>query len=211
MFEVKVTKLNNPESNVIGLASMVVDGKFAFNSIRVIASDNAQRGFFVSMPSYQTKDGNYVDLFKPITSEMSNAIANAVQTAMETGSSVTIGNGETKISTFVQPVHYSNNESMVAKVNLKCGDMVCDSIALRKSIEGNVFIGYPSYEKKQPDENGNPVRVSYCNPTTAEFRTALTENVLAQYEATHKKNYEVHPKKEEKSYSVDVPDKAKSI
>lgn len=99
------------------------------------------------MPSYRTKEGKYVDLYKPVTSDMSNALADAVAKAMESGEPVTIGNGETHISTYVTPVHYQNNETMAAKVNLKCGDMVCDSIVLRKSIEGNLFVAYPSYEK----------------------------------------------------------------
>ena len=131
MFEIRVTKLDNQESNVKGLVSMVVDGKFAFSSMRVIESEKAQRGFFVAMPSYRTKEGKYVDLYKPVTSDMSNALADAVAKAMESGEPVTIGNGETHISTYVTPVHYQNNETMVAKVNLKCGDMVCDSIVLR--------------------------------------------------------------------------------
>ena len=66
-------------------------------------------------------------------SNVSNALADAVAKAMESGEPVTIGNGETHISTYVTPVHYQNNETMAAKVNLKCGDMVCDSIVLRKS------------------------------------------------------------------------------
>lgn len=206
MFEIKVTKLENSESNVIGLASMVVDGKFAFNSMRVIQSENAQRGFFVAMPSYKTKDGNYVDLFKPITSEMSNAIADAVGKAMETGNKVTIGNGETHISTFVTPVHYKDNEAMAAKVSMRCGDMVCDSIAIRKSMEGNMFVGYPSYESKTLDADGKPERKNYCNPITAEFRTTLSDNIMSQYDIAMTKNYEVKPAKEAVTYSVDVPD-----
>ena len=206
MFEIRVTKLDNQESNVKGLVSMVVDGKFAFSSMRVIESEKAQRGFFVAMPSYRTKEGKYVDLYKPVTSNMSNALADAVAKAMESGEPVTIGNGETHISTYVTPVHYQNNETMAAKVNLKCGDMVCDSIVLRKSIEGNLFVAYPSYEKKQLDESGNPVHASYCNPTTAEFRTTLSDNILAQYDAAMKRSYEVKPKeKETQSYSVEVP------
>ena len=186
MFEIRVTKLDNQESNVKGLVSMVVDGKFAFSSMRVIESDKAQRGFFVAMPSYRTKEGKYVDLYKPVTSDMSNALADAVAKAMESGEPVTIGNGETHISTYVTPVHYQNNE--------------------RKSIEGNLFVAYPSYEKKQLDESGNPVHASYCNPTTAEFRTTLSDNILAQYDAAMKRSYEVKPKeKETQSYSVDVP------
>lgn len=158
------------------------------------------------MPSYRTKEGKYVDLYKPVTSDMSNALADAVAKAMESGEPVTIGNGETHISTYVTPVHYQNNETMAAKVNLKCGDMVCDSIVLRKSIEGNLFVAYPSYEKKQLDESGNPVHASYCNPTTAEFRTTLSDNILAQYDAAMKRSYEVKPKeKETQSYSVEVP------
>ncbi len=206
MFEIRVTKLDNQESTVKGLVSMVVDGKFAFSSMRVIESENAQRGFFVAMPSYRTKNGRYVDLYKPVTSEMNNALTEAVAKAMATGAPVTIGNGETNISTYVTPVAYQNNESVAAKVNLKCGDIVCDSIVLRKSIEGNLFVGYPSYEKKQLDENGNHVHVNYCNPTTAEFRTTLSDNILAQYDAAMKRSYEVKPKENEtQSYSVDIP------
>lgn len=45
MFEIRVTKLDNQESNVKGLVSMVVDGKFAFSSMRVIESEKRREDF----------------------------------------------------------------------------------------------------------------------------------------------------------------------
>lgn len=47
MFEIRVTKLDNQESNVKGLVSMVVDGKFAFSSMRVIESEKRREDFLL--------------------------------------------------------------------------------------------------------------------------------------------------------------------
>ncbi len=214
MFEVRVTKLETKEdSNVIGLASMVVDGKFAFNSMRVIKSDNTERGFFVSMPSYKTKDGKYVDFFYPVSSMMTDSIAAAVGKAMETGAPVTIGEGETQVSSFVTPTHYQNNPTQVAKANLRFGDMICNSVILRRSAEGNVFVSYPSYESKsQKNEDGSPKRISYCNPITAEFRNILSDDLIDKYGVQISNKYAVkeQAKSKEISYTANVPD-AKTI
>lgn len=189
MYEVRATKLENENSNVIGLASMVVDSKFAFNSIRIIKSDNVERGFFVSMPSYKKKDGTYVDLFHPVTSDMTNALCSAIQKSLELGGEVvTIGAEPSQITTRVSSVNY---DSQVGKVTLYAGDMVCDSIALRKSAEDKLFISYPSYPTKKVDENGNTIRSNYCNPISADFRTQLNESIINQYTANQNKKYAI--------------------
>ena len=82
MYEVRTRMFENTTNNVIGIASFVVDGRFAFNGIRVISSDNAERGFFLAMPSYKAGESKYVDYFHPISSEMVQSLANAVERSM---------------------------------------------------------------------------------------------------------------------------------
>lgn len=183
MYEVRAKMFENRNNNVIGIASFVVDGEFAFNGIRVIASDNAERGFFLAMPSYKAGENRYVDYFHPISSDMVQALSQAVERAIGEDITVRIGNEPTEIDYHVE---LTNNGKQKAKVTLKIGkDFVCDTISIMEGSKG-LFVSMPSYKNKDGDYK------NYCNPITKEFKAQMDQDIMETYQAlvTVKENIE---------------------
>lgn len=73
-FTVKVTPFERENSNIIGLASIVLNDSFAVSNVSVVEGKN---GMFVAMPSYKA-GSKYRDVCFPITKEFREKINNAV-------------------------------------------------------------------------------------------------------------------------------------
>ena len=203
MYSIRATKLeNSSDSKVIGLASMVVDEKFAFNSIKVVKSDNTSRGFFLSMPSYKKKDGTYVEHFHPVSTDMVNAMCDAVSKSLATGEKVSFGDGPSKISVYVDACDYGATKG---NVSMRIGkDFVCDSIKVMSNEEGKLFVGMPTYKTKEDE------RKQLCNPITAEYREELFGDILEKQEKSVKSKLNSTTKKDV-SYTVATDAVKKSI
>ena len=67
----RVTKLDNPESKLKALATIVLNGNFAVGGIKVIETE---KGMYVAMPNHLGKDKQYYDDCYPVTAEMRKAI-----------------------------------------------------------------------------------------------------------------------------------------
>lgn len=203
MYEVRATKLEQPTGNVVGLANMVVDGKFAFNSIKIIRNNDESKGLFVSMPSYRSKSGEYIDFFHPTTKEMYDAVQEAVLLAYESGQNVTIGENEkTNITTYVEAHDYENSKGRVTMFLDK--NFVCNTIHIREDgrNEGNLFVAMPSY----PTKDGT--YKNYCNPVSKEFYEEFNKDIMQKYEASVAKaaeKYQVNIKPGEQDISVAAP------
>lgn len=205
MYEVRAVRLNNTGNNVIGIASFVVDGKFAFNGIRVIESANAERGFFLAMPSYKTGDDKYIDYFHPISSDMAQGLADAVERALGDDVTIRVGDEPTKISLNMTLVDDANSK-IKAKVTMRLGgDFICENIALREGSNG-LFVSYPSYQAKDGKYK------NYCNPITKEYNQEIESTLLGEYKLMNvaKENKE-GPKATEPQvdYSVEETEPAK--
>lgn len=158
---------------LLGIASFVVDGQFAFNGIRVIKSENAERGFFISMPSFKMGE-KYIDYFHPISAEMANNLANAIGRALDSDVTVRIGEEPTKIGINIEVNDDGKNK---ARVTMKLGeDFVCDSIHVVEGSKG-LFVSMPSYKSKEGDYK------DFCHPITAEYKTSLDKNIMDMYKA----------------------------
>ena len=73
-FTVRVTPFEREGSNMVGLASIVLNDSFAVSNVGVVQGKN---GIFVAMPSY--KAGNkYRDVCFPVTKEFREKVNNAV-------------------------------------------------------------------------------------------------------------------------------------
>lgn len=73
--DVRLRKVNNPDTRMKALASITFDDAFVIHDLRVIDGNN---GFFVAMPSKRTVDGEFRDVAHPINSEMRQHIQEAV-------------------------------------------------------------------------------------------------------------------------------------
>lgn len=193
MYRVTATKLDNPSSQVIGLASVTIDDKFRLDSIRVIKSEKAEKGFFLAMPSYQTnrRDANdkpiYKNLFYSPDKEFTTALTNAVADAMKMDTAVEIFKERTEdLSVKVVP---TNNEETNIKADVTVfvkpansdakTTMVIDSIKLRKSMSGENagknFVALPSRSTKDGTYR------NICYPITKESRENLFSDIFTKY------------------------------
>lgn len=77
--EVRVKKVHyEKEPKLKALATIVFDGEFVVNDLRVI---EGLKGVFVSMPRRKTAEGSYKDVAHPITAGARETIQNAVLAA----------------------------------------------------------------------------------------------------------------------------------
>lgn len=72
---VKVTKLEKPEGNIVGNASIVINNSFLINDIRII---NANNRMFCGMPSRRLQDGTFMDECHPINSKTREYMENKI-------------------------------------------------------------------------------------------------------------------------------------
>lgn len=66
---------DNENSKVKGLASAAFGGQFAVKGIRIV---EGKKGLFVAMPSKMNDEGDYVEMFYPITKDSRLQFNNAV-------------------------------------------------------------------------------------------------------------------------------------
>ena len=67
--------LQDRDTRFVGLCTIVIDGIFMINSIKVLTSP---KGFFLGMPSYTTKDGKHHDIAHPLNHDARTALENLV-------------------------------------------------------------------------------------------------------------------------------------
>lgn len=173
MYEVKVSKLEN-NSKTIGLASLVINGNMKFNGIRLIKNDS-DRGFFVSMPSYKTRAGEYKHIFNPISAEMAASLADAAAESLQSGKPVSFETGSEQSET----VYVTKAVAGPQKANVRMvfnRDFVCDSINLRENKDGNLFIAMPSYKGKDGTYK------EFCHPITTEFRKHMDDEIFLKFD-----------------------------
>lgn len=74
--DVQVKKLNETtESNIVGIASIVIDNCFIINGIRIISLDT---GTFVAMPSKKVAENEYKDIVHPINAATKELIQDII-------------------------------------------------------------------------------------------------------------------------------------
>mgnify|MGYP003294437237 CR=1 FL=1 len=61
--DIRIRLISNPESKLKAVASITIDECFVVHDIKVL---EGSQGYFVSMPSRKTPDGEYKDVAHPI-------------------------------------------------------------------------------------------------------------------------------------------------
>ena len=77
---VNVRKIDKEGSRMKGIASVLLDDRFAVHDIRIIEGDN---GLFIAMPSRKTATGGYRDIAHPINPEVRAMFEEAILEAYE--------------------------------------------------------------------------------------------------------------------------------
>jgi len=70
----------SPKGNLLGYASVNINGCFAVDGIKVMTG---KHGLFATMPSYQDGKGNYRDVCFPVTKEFHGQLNQAVVTGYQ--------------------------------------------------------------------------------------------------------------------------------
>ena len=75
--DVRIKKLNG-NTKAVAKASVTFDSAFVVHGFSII---NGKNGLFVSMPTFKRKDGEYIDIAHPITSDGRAAIIKKIMDA----------------------------------------------------------------------------------------------------------------------------------
>lgn len=78
--DVRIRLVEKEGSKLKAIASITIDECFVVHDIKVI---EGREGFFISMPSRKTPDGEYRDIVHPINTETREQIINAILEAYE--------------------------------------------------------------------------------------------------------------------------------
>ena len=76
--EVRVYPIAEPKNNTLAFAAVTVNDIVALHGLRVMDSSKGQ---FVAMPSMKDKDGQYRDIFHPVTADFRKQLNTAVMEA----------------------------------------------------------------------------------------------------------------------------------
>lgn len=75
--DVRIKKVNG-NTKVVAKASVTFDNAFVVHGFSIV---NGKKGLFVSMPTFKSKDGDYIDIAHPITSDGRTAIIKKIMGA----------------------------------------------------------------------------------------------------------------------------------
>ena len=78
--DVRVRLVKKDENRLKAVASITIDECFVVHDIKVI---DGREGYFISMPSRKTPDGEYKDIVHPINTETREQIRTAILAAYE--------------------------------------------------------------------------------------------------------------------------------
>lgn len=75
--DVRIKKAND-NTKIVAKASVTFDNAFVVHGFSIV---NGKKGLFVSMPTFKSKDGDYIDIAHPITSDGRTAIIKKIMGA----------------------------------------------------------------------------------------------------------------------------------
>lgn len=78
--DVRIRLVTKEDSKLKAVASMTIDECFVIHDIKVI---EGKEGYFISMPSKKTPDGEYRDIVHPINTETREKIIEEILKAYE--------------------------------------------------------------------------------------------------------------------------------
>ncbi|MBO7151544.1 MAG: septation regulator SpoVG [Clostridia bacterium] len=73
--DTRVRIIENSDSKLKAIASIVIEGCFAIHDIKIIEGNE---GVFIAMPSRKTAEGTFKDIAHPINSETREMVKNVI-------------------------------------------------------------------------------------------------------------------------------------
>ena len=79
--DVRIKLINQDDSKLKAVASVIIDGAFVVHDIKVIESKEG--GCFIVMPSRKAPDGTYRDIAHPLSTEVREYMRDKILSAYE--------------------------------------------------------------------------------------------------------------------------------
>lgn len=201
-YEVRASNVENGTGNVVGMATIVIEDKFAVSNIRIIQKEEGALSVMYPARKSNKTDSGYMNIVHPYTSELSYSLKDAILEAYVTGEHKVVETEavfklETKVNLF-------EKESLKAFCEVKFCDeneFAIHDITIRQGDGKDAFVAMPTYKKNDGSFG------EICNPITKEFREELCNSLLDNYEkALNKENNK--EKDVEQSEEKDAEDKS---
>lgn len=147
------------DSKVLGYAILELGAALTVNDVVI---RQGEKGPFVSMPSYKTKDGEYKEVCHPITKEFRDAISSTVLDAYKRSDKEAVRNGDTSPNVDVS-LNKHEKDGIKALGSIVLGKEFCvNSIVVRENKNGNLMAYMPSTSY---DKDGTKAYKVICAPT----------------------------------------------
>ncbi len=189
-YTIKVNEVSNSE-NIRGIASVTLGDSFKLNNITIVNDPREANKVFVSMPSYKDGQGEYKDIFHPVTKEFHDELYGNILKAYhelhdvqaKKSYQIEYNKEDTTMPEFtVRVTPYQKEGSTIrglATVNF--GGLSAGNIKIHEANNGPYFVSMPSYKTNQVDEKGKPVYKDICHPVTAKFRERLYDAIINEF------------------------------
>lgn len=189
-YTIKVNEVSNSET-IKGIASVTLGDSFKLNNITIVNDPREANKVFVSMPSYKDGQGEYKDVFHPVTKEFHDELYGNILKAYQElhdvqakrSYQVEYNKEDTTMPEFtVRVTPYQKEGSTIrglASVNF--GGLSVGNITVHEAKDGPLFVSMPSYKTNQVDDMGKPIYKDICHPVTAKFREKLYDAILNEF------------------------------
>lgn len=146
---VNVRKVENEKLK--GVATVYLGDAFQIRNVKII---EGEKGLFIAMPNYKTKDEEYKDIIFPVTAEVRKKLDEAILKEYENPTSKENYKKEPEDLKFeVKAVALEGDSSVKGLASLKIEDsIVVNNIRLIEGQKG-VFVAMPDYKTKDEKYN----------------------------------------------------------
>ena len=204
-YSIQLNMVNKPEKSVKAFATVVFGDSFKITNVAVFEGN---KGNFVSMPSFRTKERDeynnpiYRDVCNPITKEFRERLYGDIlelyDEMEETGKTeLTMEADEAEEPEFtVRVTPFEREGSNLLGLARVCFDesFVVGNISILRGKEED-FIAMPSYKTRGAGKEGKPRYRDVCFPITKEFREKLYGSIMETYQ--EEKRLEAEKNKEQ--------------
>ena len=153
-----VTQKEGSDSKVLAFATLELGGALKVSDVAIV---QGQKGPFVAMPSYKTKDGEYKEFCHPVTKEFRETLNKTILDAYGRDTKWAVHNGDESPSVEVN-VSKFEKDGIKAIGSFTLGkEFMVNNVTVRENTNGNLFVTMPSTSY---DKNGEKVYKDICSP-----------------------------------------------
>lgn len=171
--KLRISPLENPNNSVIAVVSATFYNTLVVNGMTI---NKGQNGLYVRMPQKMTKQGTYIDVAHPLSSEGRKNINNTVLDCFKNKQykqefEVNVPVDISAKNSVKYPESFGNS---LARCDLLINDMVVHNAKII-NVKGTPRLNLPTYKNKDSKYS------SICVPTSSEAFKKLNKSALEEY------------------------------